>query len=209
MLDQIAGRYTGEARPGPELKGDEGYRLSVKTGPGAPAVLVVGNDARGVLFGVGRLLRELRLEQGRIATRGKTGHRHRAKVSAARAPAGLPPQEQLLRRLGPADVGAVLPRPGRLRLQRHRVDPAALGRRCGQPAFPSAADGDDAGHVPRRRFLWPGCVDLVSGDGQGLFRPEDRRVRAARMGRSLREVAAASTRCSCPVAIPATRSRAC
>jgi hypothetical protein len=40
--------------------GAEGYRVLTEQGP---TVLVVGNDARGVLFGVGRLLRELRLER--------------------------------------------------------------------------------------------------------------------------------------------------
>src|SRR5262245_49966643 len=50
------------ARPRPE-----GYRIGVASpvasapGGAAPVVWVAGNDARGVLFGVGRLLRELRL----------------------------------------------------------------------------------------------------------------------------------------------------
>lgn len=42
----------------------EGYRIAVATS--APAVLVVGSDPRGVLFGVGRLLRELRMTRGRV-----------------------------------------------------------------------------------------------------------------------------------------------
>lgn len=42
--------------------GREGYRVALNTaGRGAPTVLVLGADTRGVLFGVGRLLRELRL----------------------------------------------------------------------------------------------------------------------------------------------------
>jgi hypothetical protein len=45
----------------------EGYRLSLnKTGRGAPTVLVLGADSRGVLFGVGRLLRELRMAPASI-----------------------------------------------------------------------------------------------------------------------------------------------
>src|SRR5262245_2570035 len=39
----------------------EGYRIGVTGDRAAPVVWVAGNDARGVLFGVGRLLRELRL----------------------------------------------------------------------------------------------------------------------------------------------------
>ncbi len=42
----------------------EGYRIRTETK--APAVLVAGNDARGVLFGVGRLLRVLRTTEGRV-----------------------------------------------------------------------------------------------------------------------------------------------
>jgi hypothetical protein len=42
--------------------GREGYRLALnKTGRAAPTVLVLGADSRGILFGVGRLLRELRM----------------------------------------------------------------------------------------------------------------------------------------------------
>jgi hypothetical protein len=42
----------------------EGYLI--RTESGGPTVLVAGNDPRGVLFGVGRLLRELRTSQGRV-----------------------------------------------------------------------------------------------------------------------------------------------
>src|SRR5262249_12908805 len=75
LLDRRAGvrqrpevRLPPTARPRPE-----GYRIGVVSpgdplarvprapGGAAPVVWVAGNDARGVLFGVGRLLRELRL----------------------------------------------------------------------------------------------------------------------------------------------------
>jgi hypothetical protein len=46
---------TGETLPA------EGYRVRVVTGGEAPAVLVAGNDSRGVLFGIGRLLQEMRM----------------------------------------------------------------------------------------------------------------------------------------------------
>src|SRR5438093_2426995 len=39
----------------------EGYRITVRAEGASPAVFVIGSDARGVLFGVGRLLRSLRL----------------------------------------------------------------------------------------------------------------------------------------------------
>jgi hypothetical protein len=46
------------AKPQPE-----GYQIQVDQGQGAPVVWVAGNDARGVLFGVGRLLRTLSLDK--------------------------------------------------------------------------------------------------------------------------------------------------
>ncbi len=51
------------APPGGDAR--EGFHIrTVDTGRGAPAVLVIGNDARGVLFGVGRFLRTLRMRPG-------------------------------------------------------------------------------------------------------------------------------------------------
>jgi hypothetical protein len=47
--------------------GQEGYHVRLnKTGRAAPTVLVLGADSRGVLFGVGRLLRELRMRHASI-----------------------------------------------------------------------------------------------------------------------------------------------
>lgn len=66
-LADFAGKFATELADHPGPRGAEGYRLCVKQGAGAAAaVLVIGNDARGVLFGVGRLLRELRLQPGSI-----------------------------------------------------------------------------------------------------------------------------------------------
>lgn len=44
----------------------EGFTLCVKTVRSTPAVFIIGNDTRGLLFGVGRLLRELRMGRGRV-----------------------------------------------------------------------------------------------------------------------------------------------
>ena len=49
------------------VEGPEGYRIRVKRRNNAPVVLVAGNDARGVLFGIGHLLRALRMATG-VAT---------------------------------------------------------------------------------------------------------------------------------------------
>src|SRR5207244_10925363 len=48
--------------------GDRPFTAS--DGRTAPAVFVVGNDARGVLFGVGRLLRELHMTRGKVTLAG-------------------------------------------------------------------------------------------------------------------------------------------
>ncbi len=63
-LPQFAGPYSKELLAVRQAAGPEGYRLVVKRGAASPAVFVIGDDERGVLFGIGRLLRELRLQRG-------------------------------------------------------------------------------------------------------------------------------------------------
>ena len=48
-----------------QAPGTEGYRIAVSAGPD-PVIVVAGADARGVLYGVGKLLRLIRLRSGRI-----------------------------------------------------------------------------------------------------------------------------------------------
>jgi hypothetical protein len=55
----------GDAREGYAIRTLDGVR-----GRSAPTLLVAGNDDRGVLFGVGRLLREVRTKQGKVALPG-------------------------------------------------------------------------------------------------------------------------------------------
>ncbi len=50
---------------GPEQA--EGYHVQVGSEQGAPVVSIVGRDARGVLFGVGHLLRHLRMGRNHVA----------------------------------------------------------------------------------------------------------------------------------------------
>ena len=120
----------------------------------------------------------------------RSAHRDRAESAASRPPVGLPAQDQLLRRLDGGHVGAVHPRPGRIRHECHRADPAALGRRRRQPALPAAADADDDRDVAAGRRLRDRPLDLVSGDGPRLLRPQDGRVRLERVERRLPPVAA-------------------
>jgi hypothetical protein len=66
-LKKFAGPFASKIEGRPAVKGKEGYRVCVeREGRGAPTVFVIGNDARGVLFGVGRLLRELHMGRGRV-----------------------------------------------------------------------------------------------------------------------------------------------
>ena len=61
-IEEIAGPFATELSAERRPVGPEGYRLCVKRGAGNEAVFVLGDDPRGVLFGVGRLLRELDLD---------------------------------------------------------------------------------------------------------------------------------------------------
>jgi len=65
----FAGPYAEGLQPPPTPSPAEGYRLCVRKAEKNPAAVVLGNDERGVLFGVGNLLRELRMEQGSVSLR--------------------------------------------------------------------------------------------------------------------------------------------
>lgn len=65
-LEAFAGARSAELETIARDSRPEGYQLVVKSGTGGATVFVIGNDARGVLFGVGRLLRELRISRGNV-----------------------------------------------------------------------------------------------------------------------------------------------
>src|SRR5579872_6077020 len=60
-LEQFAGSYATELRSSMAAIGAEGYRICVRAEHGRSLVFVIGKDSRGILFGIGRLLRELHL----------------------------------------------------------------------------------------------------------------------------------------------------
>jgi len=62
-LDKFPLEYRQFLATMPEIKA-EGYKIAVV--PKKNVVIVVGNDSRGVLYGVGKLLRKLELSQGQI-----------------------------------------------------------------------------------------------------------------------------------------------
>jgi hypothetical protein len=65
-LEQVSRTHSAFLNSIPKATAPEGYQIFVKSGPTNSAVYVIGNDPRGVLFGVGRLLRELHLRRGNI-----------------------------------------------------------------------------------------------------------------------------------------------
>ena len=67
LLDSFPKEYRELVGSQPAGKEQDGFRIQTVNGAdAAPVVVIVGNDARGVLFGVGRLLRELRMAPGRM-----------------------------------------------------------------------------------------------------------------------------------------------
>jgi hypothetical protein len=63
-LTRLGGRALALNGLGPA--GPEGYRIAVDPSGPNPAVRVIGNDSRGVLFGVGKLLRSLEMTRKRV-----------------------------------------------------------------------------------------------------------------------------------------------
>ena len=67
-LEVFAGDFAEQIAPSSAGERPEGYRIRILKGqrPG-PTVFIIGNDARGVLFGAGHLLREMRMRRGTVA----------------------------------------------------------------------------------------------------------------------------------------------
>jgi hypothetical protein len=61
----FAGPFASQVGSG--TSAPEGYRLRVESAKSPATVLVIGNDARGVMFGVGRLLRSLQFAKGSLS----------------------------------------------------------------------------------------------------------------------------------------------
>ena len=152
----------GPASPtaGLATPGAEGFQLASSATGSAAQVAVAGADERGVLFGVGRLLRELRLARGavglapglRLSTTPQTrlrGHQ-----------LGYRPKTNSYDGWTVAMWEQVHRRSGGIRHQRDRAHPAQVRRRRRQPALHAAADGDDGRDVAHGRRLRPRRLDL-------------------------------------------------
>jgi len=65
-LRAFGGKYAAALAADRGIAGAEGYRVRIQKTGSTPAVFVIGNDARGVVFGVGHLLRTLRMDKQSI-----------------------------------------------------------------------------------------------------------------------------------------------
>ena len=125
----------GSSPAGLSKPGAEGFQL-VATGSGAAAeVTVAGADERGVLFGVGRLLRELRMDRGTLAVAPSLRLSTTPATPLRGHQLGYRPKTNSYDGWTVAMWDQLHPRPGGLRQQRHRAHSAALGRRRRQPAL--------------------------------------------------------------------------
>jgi hypothetical protein len=69
-LNRFAVHFAEEFASDSKQLPPEGFRIRTKTSEAhAPAILIVGNDSRGMLFGVGKLLRSLDMSRDRIELR--------------------------------------------------------------------------------------------------------------------------------------------
>jgi hypothetical protein len=68
LIDSFPDQYQQLVPLQPASKEKEGFRIQTVGGDGggSQVVSLIGNDARGVLFGVGRLLRSLRMSPGHV-----------------------------------------------------------------------------------------------------------------------------------------------
>jgi len=65
-LQHIAGLPANVLQGIQSVSGAEGYQLAARRSEDNAIIFVVGNDDRGVLFGVGRLLRDLHMQRGSV-----------------------------------------------------------------------------------------------------------------------------------------------
>jgi len=144
----------------------EGYQIGVGADGATPVVWVAGSDERGVLLSESVVcLRELRLgrQKGHAPRRlqGGLGADH-VTSRGTRLATGRKPTPTTA---GRSRWGGSTSAPRGLRVQRGRVDPAAVRRPRRQSALPDSAAQDDDGSLAHRRRVRLGRVGLVSRDG--------------------------------------------
>ncbi len=130
----------------------EGYRIDVYKGSGPPKVLVSGYDVRGVLYGVGRLLRALTMEKRRVTLP--------AAFAAAAAPRYALRGHQLgYRPKTNSYDGWDLPR-----WEQYVRDLAVFGANAVELIPPRSDDAPDSPHFPRPQLEMMAGVSKVCDD---------------------------------------------
>jgi hypothetical protein len=69
-LQQFAGRFADDLSADSDQLPPEGFRIRTYAADGPATIVVAGNDARGVLYGVGKLLRSLEMTRDRVVLPG-------------------------------------------------------------------------------------------------------------------------------------------
>lgn len=65
-LRAFAGKYSSKFSAEKGVSSAEGYRIRIERDESRTAIFIIGNDSRGVLFGIGHLLRTLHMRKGSI-----------------------------------------------------------------------------------------------------------------------------------------------
>ena len=184
MVDSFAGSYKQHVTSPPAEASKEGFQIrTIQGDAGAPVVLVIGNDARGVLFGAGRLLRELLMAPGECRCHTGWIWQPAPKYPLRGHQLGYRPKTNSYDGWDLAQW------------ERYIRDLAVFGTNAIELIPPRSDDDADSPHFPlpplemmtgmsqALRRLRPRCLDLVSGDGRRLCGSQDRGICAQGVGR--------------------------
>ena len=105
---------------GPEKP--EGYEIFIDAGVrSAPSVVISAHDLRGILFGIGGLLRNLGMKKGSLTLPADFSLDARSRLSDPRTPTRIPGNREFVRWLEPGPIRSIYQRPRCIRLQQHRT----------------------------------------------------------------------------------------
>ena len=179
-------------------------------------VTVAGADARGMLFGVGRLLRELRMGKGAMGN--AVTYEPRLQIASGLQIATAPKVKVRGHQLGYRPKTNSYDGWDVAQWDQYIRDLAIFGTNAVELIPPISDDAADSPHFPRpqidmaiemsriARRLRPRRLALVSRAREGLRVRRQRRQGGQRLGRGVEARCRASTRCSCRAAIRGTPS---
>ena len=188
--DQIRSLGAGSLAGAPDKA--EGFTIA-SSSSGTAVAVITGTDDRGVVFGVGYLLRRLHMARQKLELDAAFHVSTSPKVLVRGHQLGYRPKTNSY------DAWSVA------MWDQYIRDLAIFGTNAIELIPPRSDDAADSPHFPLPQIEMMvemsriadeyglGCLDLVSGDGQGLLRSEDGRVRAEGVGRGV--PASAAHRC--------------